>query len=103
MIFPLVGVILGLFLVLAYFARRNVTWTKQTGTSGSLGMGAFVLLIGLGIGWGLDYYIDWSIIPTYMWAAGGVLQMVGMLFYAALGLLCLSMLYSAYKCGQMVA
>ena len=103
MIFPYLILALGFFLVLAYFARKNVTWTKTKGTSGSVGMAIIVLIIGMGIGWALDVYLDWSVVPQYMYAVGGTLQGIAIMFFALFALLCLSMLYSASKCGQMVS
>ena len=103
MIFPYLIFLVGCVLVLGYFARRNVTWTAKAGTQGSLGMAVVVLLIGLGIGWGLDIYLDWSVIPQYMYAAGSALQGIAILFFVFYGLLCLSMLLSAGKVGTMVA
>jgi len=103
MVFPLLLALVAFLGFLGYFARRNITWTARKGTSGSLGMAIVVLIIFAIIGWGLDAYLGWSVIPQYMWAVGGTLQMIGAAFYAAFILLILSMLWSSYKCGQLVA
>lgn len=103
MIFPIFVFALGLLGVLGYFARKNVTWTNNSKTKGSVG-GAFVVFIILAfIGWGLDAYVGWSIVPRFMYAVGGSLQMIAIAFYACFALLSLSMLYSSSKCGMMVA
>jgi len=103
MIFPLLCVLLGLCAALAYFARSKVTWTNDKGTTGSAAMALFVFIIAALIGWGLDVYFHWSTIPSYMWAVGGALQMMAIIFWAGLAMLCLSMLISARKVGAMVA
>lgn len=103
MIFPLLILIVASLGVLGYFARRNITWTNKQGTSGSLGMAVVVFIVFALIGWALDAWLDWSIIPTYMAAVGGSLQFLAYLFYALFALLCLSMLTSAAKCGSLVA
>lgn len=103
MIFPFLIFLLALVAVLGYFARKNVTWTSKPGTGGSVGMAIVVFIIFALIGWGLDVYLEWSIIPTYMYAVGGSLQAVAILFWCSFALLCLSMLSSAAKVGTMVS
>ena len=103
MIFPYMVLALALFGVLGYFARKNITWTNKAGTGGSIGMGFIVLIVFALIGWMLDAALDWSVIPQYMYAAGGTLGAISIAFFALFGLLCISMLTSAAKCGTMVA
>ena len=103
MVFPYLLIIFGFLAILAYFARRNVTWTAKVGTRGSVGMAIFVLLVAAGIGWAIDVYLDWSVIAQYMYAAGGALYSIALAWFILFALLCLSMLYSAHKVGQMVA
>jgi len=103
MIFPYLVLLVACLAVLGYFARKNVTWTKTTGTQGSLGMALVVFIIAALIGWGLDAWINWSIIPQYMLIAGGALQIIAIAFFVGYAMLCLSMLSSAAKVGTMVA
>ena len=103
MVFPVLIALLAAFGLLGYFARRNITWTARKGTQGSLGMAIVIIIIFGIVGWALDAYAGWSIIPRYMYAVGGILQMLAILFYAFFTLLCLSMVLSAYRCGQLVA
>jgi len=65
--FPWLVFAIGFIFVLAYFARKNITWDTRKGTKGSIGMALIILIIGLGIGWMIDVYIDWSVIPQYMY------------------------------------
>ena len=103
MTIPFLFLLGGLLGVLAYFARRNITWDKRPSTGGSIGM-AFIVFIFAGIIiYAIDVWIGWSIIPQYMMAAGGALQVIALLFFAGFALLCISMLVSASKCGTMVA
>jgi preprotein translocase subunit SecE len=103
MIFPYLILSVASLAALAYFARKNVTWTAKAGTKGSLGMAIIVVIIAAFIGWGLDVYFDWSVVPLYMYAVGGALQAIAIVFFALYALLCLSMLYSAAKVGTMVS
>ncbi len=103
MIFPVLLALIAALGFLGYFARRNITWTAKKGTQGSVGMGLVTLLVFALIGWGIDAYVGWSVIPRYMYAVGGSVQMIAVTFYALFTLLCLSMLFSAYRCGQLVA
>lgn len=103
MIFPYLVLLVSCLAILGYFARKNVTWTKQVGTQGSIGMALIVFIIAALIGWGLDIWVDWSVIPQYMFVAGGALQIIAIAFFAGLTMLCLSMLSSAAKVGTMVA
>jgi len=103
LIFPYLILIAGLVAVLAYFARKNVTWTTAKNTGGSIGMAIVVFIIAIVIAWAIDAYVEWSVVPQYMFAAGGALQMLAALFFILYALMCLSMLSSAYKVGQMVA
>jgi len=103
MTIPFLILLLGFFGVLAYFARRNITWTSKTGTGGSIGSAFVVFLIFAGIGWGLDVYLHWSTIPQYMFAVGGSLGAISIAFFGAFGLLCISMFVAAGKVGTMVA
>jgi ABC-type multidrug transport system fused ATPase/permease subunit len=103
MIFPYLIFIIGFLAVLAYFARKNVTWDTRSSTQGSVGMAIIVFIIAALIAWGIDAYIDWSVIPQYMYAAGGALQMIAIVFFAFYAGLCLSMMTSASKVGTMVA
>ena len=103
MTFPYLILAFGFFAVMAYFARKQVTYTSQRGTSGSIG-GAFVALIVAAIaGWLMDAYLNWSIVPQYMYQAGGTLNAIAIAFFASFALLCLSMLVAAKKTGVMVA
>lgn len=103
MVFPALVFLVGLFAVLAYFARSKVTYTTQKGTYGSMGTAAIVFIIAAIVGWGLDAYLSWSIIPQYMYAVGGALQAMAIAFWAGLILLMFSMLISARRCGMLVA
>jgi hypothetical protein len=103
MVFPTLVVLVGLFALIAYFARNKVTYTVQKGTYGSIGTAFIVFIIAAMVGFGLDWYLSWSTIPTYMYAVGGALQAMAIVFWAGLALLCLSMLLSAKRCGVMVA
>jgi len=103
MVFPYLVIAFGFLALLAYFARKNVTWTAKVGTKGSVGMAIVVLIIAACVGWAIDVYLDWSVIAQYMYAAGGALYTIAILWFALFALLCLSMLWSANKVGQMVA
>jgi len=103
MIFPYLILIIGAFVVLAYFARKNVTWDTKPGTTGSIGMAFIVFVIAALIAWAIDAYVEWSVIPQYMFAAGGSLQMVAIVFFLFYAILCISMVTSAVKVGSMVA
>ena len=103
MIFPLAAILLAFIALLAYFSRKGITWTAKQGSSGSIGMAIVVMFIAGVIGWALDAWIDWSIIPTYMYAVGGALQAIAVVFFAAFALLILSMFTAAAKVGTMVA
>jgi len=103
MIFPMLILLGGLFVVLAYFARANITWDTRRNTQGSVGMAIVVFIIAALVFYGLDVWLDWSLIPTYMLAAGGALQVIAYIFFAGFGLLCISMFVSSAKVGTMVA
>ncbi len=103
MVFPLLLCLLGFLAVLGYFSRKNIVYFEKKGTGGSVGMGFVMLLIFALIGWGMDAWLSWSVIPRFMYSVGGTLQMLSIAFYAAFSLLCLSMLYSSVRCGQLVA
>ncbi len=103
MVFPYLLIAFGFLAVLAYFARKNVTWTAKPGTRGGIGIAVVVLIIAAAIGWAIDIYLDWSVIPQYMYAAGGALYGIALVWFLLYALLCLSMLWSASKVGQMVA
>jgi hypothetical protein len=103
MIFPYLIAALAFLCLLAYFCRKNVTWTNQKGTQGSVGMAIIVLIVGAGVGWLLDYVLDWSVVPQYMFSIGGVLSGLSIAFFGLYGILCLSMFISATKTGSMVA
>ena len=103
MVFPSLVVLVGMLAVLAYFARSKVTWTATKGTTGSVGMAFIVFIIFALIGWGLDIWLGWSVVTSYMYAVGGALQALAIVFWAGLALLILSMLSSARKVGTMVA
>jgi len=100
---PILFLLGGLLGVLAYFARKNVTWTATRGTSGSLGGALIVFIFAAIVLFAIDYYASWSLIPRYMVAMGGTLAMIAYAFYAGFAFLCISMLISASKCGTMVA
>jgi preprotein translocase subunit SecE len=96
--------ILGGFLgVLAYFARKNVTWDTKNKTQGSVGMAIVVFIIFAIIFFAFDIYLNWSTIPSYMYAVGGSLQIIALIFYVGFAMLCISMLVSTAKVGTMVA
>lgn len=103
MIMPILFLLGGLFAVLAYFARKNVTWDTRRNTQGSLGMAFVVFIIAAIMFYGFDIWLDWSLIPQYMLAAGGALTFIAYAFFAGFGLLCISMIVSASKVGTMVA
>jgi len=99
---PFLFLLGGLLGVLAYFARKNITWDKRN-TPGSAGTAFIVFIIAAVIFYLIDIWLGWSTIPNYMFAAGGSLQAIAILFYLGYGLLCVSMFVSASKVGTMVA
>ena len=103
MVIPIYWLLLGIFFGLAYFTRSKVTYTNEKGSRGSLAIALIVFVFGAGIGLALDIWTSWSVIPMYMNAAGGTLQIIAWLFFIGFLALCGSMLYSTAKCGQMVA
>ena len=103
MVIPFFWILLGLLFALAYFARSRITYTAGKGTKGSVAIAIVVFGVGALIGWGLDVWTDWSVIPQYMVAAGGTLQIIAWIFYIVFAGLCVSMLISTMKCGRMVA
>jgi len=102
-IFPLLAVACGLAVVVAYCARKGVTIDNRQGTQGSLIMAVVVFIIIGIIGYVLDYYTDWSTLVTFLWVRGGTLQMLAVLIYTGLATFFICMLYSANKCGHVVA
>jgi len=100
---PVLFVLGGFLGVLAYFARRNVTWDTRNKTQGSVGMAIVVFIIAACIFFAFDIWLNWSTVPNYMYAVGGSLQIIALTFYAGFAMLCVSMLVSAAKVGTMVA
>lgn len=102
MTIPLLLFALGILAVLGYFTREKVTYTPAS-PKGGPGMALMIFIIFAIIGWLLDGYLNLSMIFQYMFATGGALQAIALVFWAAFILLMLSMLWSASKCGKMVS
>ena len=102
MIVPLLIIALGLLGVVGYFSRERVTWTNAS-PKGGVGMAILIFIIFAVIGYFLDGYLHFSLIWNYMYAVGGALQAIALVFIAAFILLMCSMFYTAYKTGQMVS
>lgn len=102
MIIPLLMFALGLFVVLGYFTRKQITYTYET-TKGSLGVAIIAFVIFAVVGYFLDVYLGFSMIFQYMFAVGGALQAIAIVFWAAFIMLMLSMLWSSAKVGRMVS
>lgn len=103
MIFPLLLILFAALAAVGYFARKGITYTSSKGTEGSFGMALVAMVIIGCIGWGLDAWTGWSVIPQYMYAIGGTLQIIAVMFFATFAALILSMLFTASKVGQLVA
>jgi hypothetical protein len=103
MVIPILIFLMGFFGVLAYFTREKVTYTAESSSKGGLGMAIIIFIIFAIVGYFLDVYLGISLIFQYMFGAGGALQAIAVLFWAAFILLILSMLYSAQKTGRMVS
>jgi hypothetical protein len=102
MTIPLLLFALGILAVLGYFTREKVTYTP-TSPKGGPGMALIIFIIFAIIGWFIDSYTNLSMTFQYMFATGGALQAIAIVFWAAFILLMLSMLWSAAKCGRMVS
>jgi len=102
MIIPLLIFALGFFVVLGYFTRNQVTYTTDS-PKGSLGVAIIVFVIFAVLGYFLDVYLGFSMIFQYMFAVGGALQAIAIVFWAAFIMLMLSMLWSSAKVGRMVS
>jgi signal transduction histidine kinase len=102
MLVPLLLVGLGLLAVVGYFTRERVTWTNAS-PKGGVGMAILIFIIFAVIGYFLDSYLGFSLVWGYMYAVGGALQAIALVFIAAFILLMCSMAYTAYKTGQMVS
>jgi len=102
MVIPVLIFALGFLAVLGYFTRERVTYTTES-PKGGYGMALIVFIIFAIIGYFLDSYTNLSLIFQYMFATGGALQAIAIVFWAAFILLLMSMLWSAAKCGRMVS
>lgn len=102
MIIPLLIIALGLLAVLGYFTRERYTYTAES-PKGGYGMALIIFIIFAIVGYFLDAYLNISLTFQYMYAAGGALQAIAIVFWAAFILLMMSMLWSAAKCGRMVS
>ena len=102
MIIPLLIIGLGLLAVVGYFTRERVTWTNAS-PKGGVGMAILIFIIFGIIGYFIDSYLSFSLTWSYMYAVGGALQAIALVFLVAYVLLMCSMFYTAYKTGQMVA
>jgi len=93
---------LGLFVILGYFTRERTTYTQDS-EKGTLGMAIIVFVIFAVVGYFLDMSLGFSMIFQYMFAVGGALQAIAVVFWAAFIMLMLSMLWSSAKTGRMVS
>ena len=93
---------IGILAVLGYFSRQGVTYTQDS-PKGGLGVALVIFIIFAIIGYFLDAYLGLSVTFEYMYAAGGTLQAMAIVFWAVFVMLMLSMLWSAAKCGKMVS
>ena len=99
---PLLMFAIGFLAVLGYFTRERVTWTQEANTKGGVGVAILIFIVFAIIGYFIDTYLHFSLIFQYMFATGGALQAIAIMFWAAFVLMMLSMLWSAQKSGQMV-
>ena len=102
-IFPYLAILFAGMVLVAYFARKGVTYDNRPGTKGSIGMAFFVVLVAMGLAWIIDAWLDWSVVLQYMWVVGGVLQFIAIAFAVGFALMFLSMLATAHKVGKLVA
>jgi lysylphosphatidylglycerol synthetase-like protein (DUF2156 family) len=102
MIVPLLIFAIGILAVLGYFSRQGVTYTADS-PKGGLGVALVIFIIFAIVGYFLEEYTHLSVTFQYMYAAGGSLQAIAVVFWAVFILLILSMLWSASKCGKMVS
>ena len=102
MIIPLLIFAIGILAVLGYFSRQGITYTSDS-PKGGLGVALVIFIIFAIVGYFLDAYLGLSILFQYMFAAGGSLQAMAIVFWVVFVLLMLSMLWSAAKCGKMVS
>jgi hypothetical protein len=102
MIIPLLIFAVGILGVLGYFSRQGITYTPDS-PKGGLGVALVIFIIFAIIGYFADQYLGLSVLFQYMFASGGSLQAMAMVFWAAFILMMLSMLWSAAKCGKLVS
>ena len=102
MIVPLLIFAIGILAVLGYFSRQGVTYTAES-PKGGLGVALVIFIIFAIVGYFMDSYLGLSVLFQYMFAAGGALQAIAVVFWAVFILMMLSMLWSAAKVGKMVS
>ena len=102
MIIPLLILAIGILAVLGYFSRQGVTYTQDS-PKGGLGVALVVFIIFAIIGFMLDSYLGLSVMFQYMYAVGGTLQVLAVVFWAVFIMLLLSMLWATSKVGKMVS
>jgi len=100
--FPFLAILLGCFAVMLYFLRSKVTIYNDGRPGSPLGAFFWFIVIAL-IGWAIDAYVGFSTIFTYMWVVGGTLQILAALNIIGFVALFVSMLYVAYRWGQVWA
>jgi len=100
--FPLLAIGIGMLFVLFYFMRKNVTYLDD-GRPGSVWVAVVIFIIFALIGWWIDSYIGFSVLPTFMISVGGGLAMYAYIGVAGFICLMLGMLLAQVKCGRMVA
>jgi hypothetical protein len=100
--FPLLAIGIGMLFVLLYFSRRGVTYMND-GRPGSVWMAIVMFAVFGLIGWWIDGYIGFSVIPTFMFSLGGAMGTYAIVFIAGFVVLMLGMLMAQLKCGRMVA
>jgi len=102
MLFPLFAVGIGMLFVLFYFMRKGVTYSND-GRKGSPWVAVVIFAIFASIGWYLDVYIGFSVIPQFMLVVGGAVTTYA--WFGIIGFIALmfGMLVAQLKCGRMIA
>ena len=102
MIFPLLAIGIGMLFVLFYFMRKGVTYLPD-GKPGSPWVALIIFIIFAIIGWWLDGYMNFSVLPTFMLAVGGAMATYALILVLGFIVFMLGMLIAQLKCGRMVA
>lgn len=102
MIFPLMAFGLGMLFVLFYFMRKEVTYMND-GRPGSVWVALVIFATFALMGWWIDTYIGFSIIPSFMISTGGANALYAFFGLAGFVTLMIGMLIAQMKCGRMVA